>query len=304
MNWFLVALIPPALWSVTNHLDKYLISKYFKGGGVGALMVFSSLIGVLLLPFIAIFNPGVFGVNLMNAILIALNGFIYILAVLPYFYAIQRDEASVTVPLFQLIPIFSYILAYFVLKETLLPKQIIGGILVVMGAIGISLEIGEEKTIKFKKEVFWLMALSSLLFATNFLFFKFFALQESFWTTSFWEYVGLAVFAILVMVFIKPYRREFFSVMKKNKLPVIGLNGFNEIINIIAKLSFNFASLLTPITITWVVDGFQPFFVFVYGVILTLFFPHLGSESLAKRHLAQKIIAIAVMFVGTYFLNV
>lgn len=303
MNWFLIALIPPALWSATNHLDKYLISKYFRGGGVGALMVFSSLIGIFILPFIAFFNHGVFGVNPINAVLIILNGFIYILAVLPYFYAIQKDEASVTVPLFQLIPIFSFILAYFVLKETLLPKQIIGSILIVLGAVGISLEIGEGKTIRFKKEVFWLMALSSLLFAVNFLFFKFFALQESFWTTSFWEYVGLAIFAFLVMAFVKPYRKEFVNVMKKNKLPVIGLNGFNEIINIVAKLSFNFASLLTPITITWVVDGLQPFFVFIYGIILTLFFPQLGTESLLKKHLVQKVISICVMFVGTYFLN-
>ena len=34
MNWFLIALLPPALWSVTNHFDKYLLSKFFKGGGV------------------------------------------------------------------------------------------------------------------------------------------------------------------------------------------------------------------------------------------------------------------------------
>lgn len=38
MNWFLIALIPPTVWAATHHFDKYLLSKYFKGGGVGALL--------------------------------------------------------------------------------------------------------------------------------------------------------------------------------------------------------------------------------------------------------------------------
>jgi drug/metabolite transporter (DMT)-like permease len=304
MNWFLIALIPPAVWSITNHLDKYLIGKFFKGGGVGALMVFSSLIGLFLLPFIAIFHPEVIHVNPLNALLIAVNGFLYILAVLPYFYALEKDEASICVPLFQLIPVFSFVLAYLVLKETLTNSQVLGGSLIVLGAIGISLDLSDGKKVRFKKEVFWLMMLSSLLFALNFLFFKFFALQETFWTTSFWEYVGFAVFAFLLMLFVKPYRREFMSVMKNNKIPVIGLNGVNEILNIVAKVSFNFASLLTPITITWIVNGFQPFFVFLYGVILTIFFPHISEEKITRKDLVHKITAIAVMFGGTFLLNV
>lgn len=113
MNWFLIALIPPAVWSITNHLDKYLLSKYFKGGGVGALMVFSSLVGVFLLPIIYLLHPEALSVKPINAILMALNGFLYVLAVLPYFYALNKDEASIAVPLFQLIPVFSYVLDYF-----------------------------------------------------------------------------------------------------------------------------------------------------------------------------------------------
>ena len=82
MNWFLIALIPPAVWAATNHFDKYLLSKYFKGGGVGALMVFSSMIGVLLLPIIYILHPEVVQSFNLSYLLIALNGFFYVLAVL------------------------------------------------------------------------------------------------------------------------------------------------------------------------------------------------------------------------------
>lgn len=302
MNWFLIALIPPALWSATNHIDKYLISKFFKGGGVGALMVFSSLIGIFLLPIVAWLHPEVLSFSLNN-ILIAVNGSLYVLAVLPYFYALQKDEASVAVPLFQLIPVFSYVLAYFVLGETLTGGQMLGGLLVVLGAIAITLDLSSGKGIKFKKEVFWLMMLSSVIFSLNFLFFKYFAIQSSFWYVSFWEYVGFAMFAFLLMVFVKPYREQFIDILKKNSLMVIGLNGVNEVINIVAKIAFNFASLLTPITMTWVVNGFQPFFVILYGVGLTMLFPKVVKENIEKKALTQKFMAAIVMFVGIYFLG-
>jgi uncharacterized membrane protein len=303
MNWFLIALLPPALWSVTNHIDKYLLGKYIKGGGVGALMIFSAMIGFFILPIIYIFNPAVLGIGITRALLITINGAFYILAALPYFYALQKDEASVVVPLYQLIPVISYALAYLVLGETLNSLQIIGGMFIVLGAIGITLELSKGEKIKIKSQVFWLMLLSSFLFSINFTFFKYFALDLDFWTTSFWEYSGFAISAVLMGVLVKSYRKEFLNLMKNNKIPILGLNGFNETVNIVAKLSFNFASLLAPVTLIWVVNGFQPLFVFVYGVLLTLFFPHISKESVSKRHLLQKITAIILMFFGSFLLK-
>ncbi len=302
MNWFLIALAAPALWSVTNHIDKYLISKYFKGGGTGSLIIFSSLIGLFVLPFVFAIHPAVFGIRPIYALLIAVNGFLYILGLLPCFYALAKDEASIIVPLFQTIPVFSYILAYFVLGETLTQQQMLASALVILGAIGISLDINDRRP-KFKKEVFGLMFLASFLVALNGLIFKFVAIQESFWVTSFWEYVGFVALAIILLVFVRTYRRQFMAVIQANKMPVLGLNGLNEVLNIIAKLMMNFATLLSPLALVWVVNGFQPFFVFLYGIILTLFFPHLGEESLRKRHIAQKLVAISIMFFGTWMLN-
>lgn len=66
----------------------------------------------------------------------------------------------------------------------------------------------------------------------------------------------------------------------------------------------NFATLLAPLALVWVVNGFQPFFVLLYGVIITLFFPKFGTESLLKKHLVQKVVAILIMFVGVLLLNV
>lgn len=301
MNWFLISLLPPALWAATNHFDKYLVSKYFKDGGVGALMVFSAIIGVFLLPIIIFIQSQVLHYS-NQSILIAINGFLYLLATLPYFYALQKDEASVCIPLFQMIPVFSFILAYLIIGETLTGHQIIGGLIVIFGAVAITLDLSPEKA-KFKKEVFLLMMLSSLLYALNFLFFKYFAIHSDFWFVSFWEYIGFAIFSILIMVFVVPYRNQFVNVFKSNRVEVLGLNGINEVINIIAKASFNFASLLVPITLIWIVDGFQSFFVFLFGVILTIFFPKISKENITIKILIQKVLAILIMFFGVYLIN-
>ncbi len=50
------------------------------------------------------------------------------------------------------------------------------------------------------------------------------------------------------------------------------------------------------------VNAFQPLFIFVYGVLLTLFFPHIAKESLLKKHVLQKLAAIVILFFGTWLL--
>lgn len=303
MNWFLIALLAPALWSATNHIDKYLLGKYFKGGGMGSLMIFSSLVGLFVLPFILMFENNVFSIGRWQAFIIVVNGMIWVFGLLPYMYAIAKDEASVVVPLFQMIPIFTYLLGYFFLGEVLTTRQILASMLIITGAVGISLDLN-EKLPKIKKDVLALMVLSSFCIALNGFIFKYVALDATFWVTSFWSYVGFVVSAVCLFVFVKSYRTQFLSVIRVNKGPVIGLNILNEVLNVTAMLSITYASLLAPLALVWVVNGFQPLFVFVYGVIITLFLPKVGRESLLKKHLLQKIVAIIVIFVGTYLLNI
>jgi drug/metabolite transporter (DMT)-like permease len=302
MNWFLIALLPPIFWSLTNHIDKYLLTKYFKDGAIGAVMIFSASIAILLLPIIILIQPSVLQNFQINYLLIVLNGTLYLFASLPYFYALERDDASLSVPLFQMIPVFSFILGYIFLKESLNVTQMIGGVLIVISSIFISLNISDIKKMRMKWDVFGLMALSSILFALNFIFFKYFAVETNFWVTSFWEYLGFGLFGISLL-FIKNYRKGFFNVLKQNRLEVLSINGLNEVLNIVAKIAFNFATILTPVTMVWIINGLQPVFVFVFGIILTLLFPKISKEDISKKTLIQRILAIAVITVGVYLIN-
>ena len=70
MNWFFIALIAPFLYAITNHIDKYLISKYIKEGKVGALIMFSALFGIFALPIILVINPMVLNISLWQIIIL------------------------------------------------------------------------------------------------------------------------------------------------------------------------------------------------------------------------------------------
>lgn len=141
MSWFYLALIPPALYATVNHTDKYLVRRYFPNAGAGSLLIFSSLIGAALFPFILIVKPDVLEVAPLHAILMIGNGILYIVALLPYLWAIQREETSVATPLFQTIPVFGYMLGYVFLGETLTRSEFAGSILILIGAFILSLEL-------------------------------------------------------------------------------------------------------------------------------------------------------------------
>lgn len=301
MTWFLIALIAPALWAATNHIDKYLLGRYFKGGGEGALFIFSSIIGIFFIPIVALIHPEALQYPLTTALLIALNGALYIGGLMPYVYALQKGDASVVIPLFQLIPVFSFVLAWIVLGETLTASQLIGGTIIIFGSIALSFEMNEVKKLSFNKHAFWLMILSSFLLSLTFLFFKHFALEATLLTTVFWEYVGFAITSALLF-FVPIYRKQFIRVIKENSVPALTFNGINEVLNLTGKFAFNFASLLVPITLIWFVVGFQPLFVFAYGLVLTLFLPHISKEKITRGHLAHRLITISIMLIGTYFL--
>ena len=117
MSWFFLALIPSVLWAIGNHIDKYLLSRYLKTLGFGSLILFSALIGTALLPIVWLIEPNVFQISPLHAIIIIISGIIFTTSWIPYMYALEKTEASRAIPFFETIPIFTYFLGFFFLKE-------------------------------------------------------------------------------------------------------------------------------------------------------------------------------------------
>lgn len=301
MSWFLIALGAPFLWAISNYIDKYMLSRFFKPGKFGGIFILSTVIGLLTPPIIYFFKPDVLAVEAANALIMILIGFVGSFMFFPYFIALQKEGVTTVVPLFQTIPVFVYILSYFILGEQLSGVQIMASLMVIAGAIVLSVEM--EGRLRFRNDVFWLMTLASLVSAVDIVLFKMLALKTDYWTVNFWGDIGYAAVAAGIFFFFPGARAEFFSVFTTKRRGVMGANIFNEIIGAGGGLLIAYATLLAPAALVWVTNGFQPFFVFVIGIILTVYFPRLGTESLARRHIVQKLLAITIMFVGVYLLG-
>ena len=118
MSWILLAFCGPVLWAASTHIDKYLVERFFKDSGVGTLLIFTALVGVPGMPLIAAFTD-VTSIGRVGIAVTSVSGLLYLAAIYFYLRALQQEEASVIAPLFQTSTLFTYIIAYFVLHETL-----------------------------------------------------------------------------------------------------------------------------------------------------------------------------------------
>ncbi len=304
MHWYLFALLSPLLWAISVHIDKYVLGRYLKNANSSIIAIFAGLVGLLFSIGIFIFaHDNLLDIGLYNGVLIVFNGALLIIAFIPYYFALNEDDSSLVVPLFQTIPIFTFGLGFVLLGETISSMQIIAGILIIFGSVLISLNL-ENKKVAFRWKMIFLMLLSSLLISIHYLIFKIVAIQGSFWTTVFWEYLGATLVAIFILIFFGKYRRQFVSVIKENSFAVITINTVNEIINIAAKVMSNYATMFIPVVVVNLANGLQPMFVFVIGLIITIFFPFIAKEQISRNHILQRVIAIVILFVGTYLLIV
>jgi len=303
MLWILIAAAAPLLYAIANHTDKYLIERYFKGGEVGSFIIFSSVFSIFVIPFIAFFNPDVLSFGLWNSLILLGNGCLIVFSLILYFYALGEDEASVVIPFYQTIPIFSYVLAFFVLHEKLNYLQIIASLAVICGAFILSFRL-EDGVYKFRKKVVIYMLGASFFYAVNGVIFKMVAIDAGFWASTFWEQSGKVILGILIFTLIKTYRQQFIQVLKMNKLSILSLNLMNESVTLSADLLLAFASLLAPIALVMTMNSFQPFFVLLIGIILAIVAPEYFKESLSKKHLIQKILAITLIIVGSIIIGI
>ena len=284
------------LWAISVHLDKYLVERFFKDSDVAIMVLFTALIVVLALPIIWYFEPTVLNPSLGSIALIALAGILYMTGMLFYLRALQSEEASVVAPFFQTGPLFGYVLAYFVLGETLSPPQMLGGPLIIVGALFVSLRFGRNmKT--FKTRLAALMVTCGLIMAVSSLIFKVFALRVEFWTTTFWMFVGESIFGT-VLLMIPSYRRQFLTLLRTNTAALLSINASNELVNLGGGLGNRYALLLAPLSLVQAIGSTTTLFVFAFGVVLSVFFPRFGRETLSGRELLQKGVAAVLVATG------
>lgn len=306
MTWFFIALGAPFLWALVNIADQYLISKYSdraKEHSSGGLVLFSSLIGIFIAVFIYIFVDNVFIVSNKDILILGLTGLMTVIWIILYLYALEIEEVSSVAPWFLTVPMFGYLFGYIFLGETLSLNQIIGGIIIVAGIILLSIDFSKEKKrIKHKPIIYMLIA--CVLVALSGILFKYVTIENNFWVSSFWEYAGLGLTGLVIYIFVPKYRREFMHMNNTGGRKIFFVNTLSELATISGNLMTNFALLLAPVTMVYLVGSFQPAIVLGLTLLGTRFLPNIVKENLSRRVLIPKIVAIIVMILGSIFLFV
>lgn len=298
--WLLYAFSGPLLWAASTHIDKFLVDKYFRDSDTAVLMVFTAFLGVLALPVIWAFEPKVLALAPLAIAVMTVSGIFYMGAMLFYLRAIQSAEASVVAPLFQANTLFTFALGLILLHEWPRWPQLIGAGLIVAGALGLSLDTHLSLR-SFKPRLVLLMLAATFVLALSSVVFKLFAVHDEFWATTFWTFVGEGLFGAAILA-MPAYRRQFLMLLRRNPGAVIGVNAANELINLGGGLGVRFASLLAPVGLVSAISATSTFFVFLFGILLTL--AGLGHEDLSRGNLIQKAVGGLAIMSGVVLIEV
>src|SRR3989344_713023 len=253
MNWFFIAILAPFFWSINTHFDKFILSKYSKGRGVGSVFLFSTFFSVFFSAAIFIFKHSeiISYSNFQNFLFFLIPGFLNAFGFYFYLQSLKTEESSVVVALFQLSPVFAYLLGYVFLGEILTLNQILASLVILIGAGILS------------------FALNDVLFK------KFTIYQGSFITSLFWQHIGIFIVGLSFFLFLKNFREDFFSLIKNNRAKIFILNGFSEFFYALGGLLSNLATLFAPVVLVLVVNTYQTVFTFIIGISLTLLLPNI-----------------------------
>ena len=296
MSWVVFAFSGPVLWAISVHLDKYLVERFFKESNVAVMLLFTAFIGTVLLPFIWLYEPSVTAPGARSIALIILSGLLYMGAMLLYLQALQSEDASVVAPYFQASPLFGFGLAYLVLGETLSARQLTGGALIVLGALIVSVRF-KYGTRLFKTRLAALMLSCGFTSALGGLIFKIYAIDVEFWTTTFWMYVGEALFGCALLL-VPAYRRQLAATLRVNTAALLSINGSNELINLGGGLGNRYALMFAPLSLVQAIGSTTTLFVFAFGVVLSLFWPGVIREDLSRGELVRKGLAALLVAAG------
>ncbi|MBI4009488.1 EamA family transporter [Candidatus Roizmanbacteria bacterium] len=296
MSWFFYALATPALYSVTNFIDKFLIEKKIKEPILltifGGFTVFVLGICILLIRGFKIFDIKELGIILLAGVFLELY-------ILPYYKALKLDDTSRVVPLFQFIPIFALVLSALFLGETVHLKQLVGILFIVSGGFILSAEKLSGGIFKPRKSL-WYMLLSGLLYTMVGIIFRFVVKSKDFWTTLGWEYIGIGIGALILLMLTSKRKQIPYELKRiKSSLPLITINNS---LAIVAQISESYAVSLAAVPLVSSVGGTQPLFVLIYGLILTKLFPRFIKEDIRRQVLLIKVVSIVVIFAGLYLI--
>jgi len=293
--WFLYAMISVIFFGFTTIIDKLMLEKrlssfsYFVSF-IPPALVFS--ICVLLL-----FPTNVFSLPYAIAFV---AGLVSVTGYVSYAVSIREEEASRIAALTSLSPAFVAVLAFFFVDEVFSGKSYVGMILMILGSALIS-----YKRTRVKKMI--PLSLILILIATNFSYSVDQTLSKiSLDEISFWPFLMMFMFGRFAVAFpglgVSSVRRKFFSEVKKLKRNFTLMLALGSVLWSLAIIFFFYAASLGPITLVSATALISPLFTLFFAILITKYLPKVLEEEIDRKTVALKLVAIVLIFLGTYLI--
>ena len=299
MEWVIFSIVSRAFWAGDNIVDKLLIGRHIRNPYV--LTLLGGIAPLLISMFIFILLWGrLEWIGLVPTLIIMIAGAIQIIAVFAFYKALDKEEVSRVIPLFQLTPVFVLILSAIFLKEVLTLNQYFGFILILFGGFLIAIKRIEGG---FKlREAFWWMVLSSSIYAIQAIIIKSLYIKYSYLSLTFYISIGIFIPTFVLLTFSSKSRSSFIKEFSNLNITGWALVGLAAIFIIGADLSGFWAFKTGSASLISVLRGFQSIFVFIFSLILSVWLSKILKEELVSKVLLTKIIAISLMLAGLYFI--
>lgn len=293
MHWFIPALLSPIVYSLINFVDKYLISSEIKD--YRAMPIYTGIVGFIGGTLLWIFT-GFPILEFRDAFIILLTGVLALFALVFYFQALSEEETTVIIILFQMFPVFSLILSYLFLSETITLKQLIGFIIILTASVGVSLRKTSTKT-KIGKALL-LITIYNILWAFSGVLAKYTINVNTLPKIFSYESWGIGFGGLILFLFYIPARNAFLENVKTIKKRTLAILFINEGLFALGKSLSFLAYSLGSVALVSVVSSTQVFFGIILGFVLTLIAPKVFKEDVTKEGLLKKIAFSILLFIG------
>jgi transporter family protein len=296
MSWLIIAIFAYLLGGVVFLVDKYLLKR-----SIPNPVVYTFYVGLLGLAALVLAPFGFRVPTFSHLIISFVAGFIFISALLFFYFALKKEEASRIVPFVGgLTPFFIFILAWVFLGETLSSNQILAFFIILGGTFLISLELEKEGQI-FTSQAFFLALPAALFFASTHTLSKFIYLQENFISGFLWIRIGAALGA-LILFLIPRNKKAIIEDLKRPKIGRFKIFLFGQGCGALSFILVNYAFSLGPVSLVNALAGIQYVFLFALIVFLSLMFPKIFQEKFTPKIIFQKVISIALITLGVAIL--